>query len=146
MFKFSNLNNIHLTARALTKTQPAILVKKLLKLYVTALLKTLSEPDPIVRDAAADALGTAMKLVGEKAIAPYLTEVDALKMEKIKEYHEKAVITVKVAGVKKERPQSGKGDVVLLFFYYLFTFYYANISLRFIVFIPYKFIYGNLII
>ena len=103
-------------ARSLTKTQPAILVKKLLKLYVTALLKTLNESDPIVRDASADALGTAMKLVGEKSIAPYLTEVDALKMEKIKEYFEKAVITVKVAGVKKERPQSGKGDVIFCYF------------------------------
>lgn len=94
-------------ARALTKTLPTILNKKLLKAYVTALLKTLNEPDPIVRDSGADALGTAMKLVGEKNIAPFLTEVDALKMEKIKEYFEKAVITVKVPGVKKEaRPQS----------------------------------------
>jgi cytoskeleton-associated protein 5 len=94
-------------ARSLTKTLPTILNKKLLKAYVTALLKTLNEPDPTVRDSAADALGTAMKLVGEKNIAPFLTEVDALKMEKIKEYFEKAVITVKVPGVKKDaRPQS----------------------------------------
>jgi cytoskeleton-associated protein 5 len=95
-------------ARALTKTLPTILNKKLLKAYVTALLKTLNEPDPAVRDAAADALGTAMKLVGEKNISPFLTEVDALKMEKIKEYHEKAVITVKIVGAKKEpaRPQT----------------------------------------
>lgn len=78
-----------------------------MKAYVTALIKTLNESDPTVRDASADALGTAMKLVGEKTIAPYLTEVDALKMEKVKEYFEKAVITVKVPGVKKEaRPQS----------------------------------------
>jgi cytoskeleton-associated protein 5 len=66
-------------ARAFTKTLPTILNKKLLKAYVTALLKTLNEPDPAVRDAAADALGTAMKLVGEKNISPFLTEVDALK-------------------------------------------------------------------
>lgn len=94
-------------ARSLTKTLPTILNKKLLKAYVTALLKTLNEPDPGVRDASAEALGTAMKLVGEKNISPFITEVDALKMEKIKEYFEKAVITVKVPGVKKEsRPQS----------------------------------------
>ena len=94
-------------ARSLTKTLPTILNKKLLKVYVTALLKTLGEPDPGVRDASADALGTAMKLVGEKNIAPFLTEVDALKMEKIKEYFEKAVITVKIPGVKKEaRPKT----------------------------------------
>lgn len=94
-------------ARSLTKTLPTILNKKLLKAYVTALLKTLNEPDPGVRDASSEALGTAMKLVGEKNISPFLTEVDALKMEKIKENFEKAVITVKVPGVKKEaRPQS----------------------------------------
>lgn len=93
--------------RSLTKTIPTILNKKLLKVYVTALLKTLNESDPTVRDSSAEALGTLMKLVSEKNIAPFLTEVDALKMEKIKEYHEKAVITVKIPGLKKEqRPQT----------------------------------------
>ncbi|XP_021706619.1 protein mini spindles isoform X3 [Aedes aegypti] len=91
-------------ARAFTKTLPTILNKKLLKAIITALLKTLNEPDPAVRDAAAEALGTAMKLVGEKAIGPHLTEVDALKLAKIKECCEKAVITVKIPGPKKERP------------------------------------------
>lgn len=89
-------------ARSLTKTIPTILNKKLLKAYVTALLKTLNESDPGVRDASAEAIGTAMKLVSEKNIAPFLTDVDALKMEKIKEYFDKAVITVKIPGVKKE--------------------------------------------
>ncbi|XP_055620318.1 protein mini spindles isoform X4 [Toxorhynchites rutilus septentrionalis] len=91
-------------ARAFTKTLPTILNKKLLKAIVTALLKTLNEPDPAVRDAAAEAIGTAMKLVGEKATAPYLTEVDALKQAKIKECCEKAVIAIKIPGPKKERP------------------------------------------
>lgn len=94
-------------SRSFTKTVPTILNKKLLKAYVTALLKTINESDPTVRDSSAEALGTAMKLVGEKNISPFLTEVDALKMEKIKEYFEKAVITVKVPGVKKEaRPKT----------------------------------------
>lgn len=91
-------------SRALTKTQPAALNKKLLKTVVTALLKTLNESDPTVRDSSAEALGTAMKLVGEKVIGPCLADVDALKMNKIKECCEKAVITVKVAAPKKERP------------------------------------------
>lgn len=91
-------------SRALTKTQPAALNKKLLKTLVTALLKTLNESDPTVRDSSAEALGTAMKLVGEKVIGPCLTDVDALKMNKIKECCEKAVIIVKVAAPKKERP------------------------------------------
>ncbi|XP_058831203.1 protein mini spindles isoform X2 [Topomyia yanbarensis] len=91
-------------ARAFTKTLPTMLNKKLLKVVVTALLKTLNESDPAVRDASAEALGTAMKLVGEKAIGPFLTEVDALKLAKIKECCEKAVITIKIPGPKKERP------------------------------------------
>uniref|UniRef100_A0A182N2B8 transketolase n=1 Tax=Anopheles dirus TaxID=7168 RepID=A0A182N2B8_9DIPT len=89
-------------ARAFTKTLPTALSKKILKPLIAALLKTLNEPDPSVRDAAADAIGTAMKLVGDKTIGPYLTEVDALKMAKIKESCEPAVITVKIPAARKE--------------------------------------------
>jgi cytoskeleton-associated protein 5 len=95
-------------SRALTKTQPAVLNKKLIKAFATALLKNLNESDPQVRESSAEALGTMMKLIGEKNMAPYLAEVDPLKMEKIKECHEKAVILIKVAAAKKEtiRPQT----------------------------------------
>lgn len=95
-------------ARCLTKTQPTVLNKKLLKTYITALLKTLNESDPVVRDSGAEAIGTAMKLLGEKALVPYLSEVDALKMAKVKEFHDKAVITIKIVGMKKERPATGE--------------------------------------
>ncbi|GAB0097358.1 protein mini spindles [Sergentomyia squamirostris] len=91
-------------ARAFTKTPPAVLNKKLLKAYITALLKTLNESDPVVRDCSAEALGTAMKLVGEKNISPFLTDVDALKLNKIKECCDKAVIVIKISSPKKERP------------------------------------------
>lgn len=62
--------------------------------------------DPAVRDSSAEALGTLMKLVGEKAIGPFLVELekDNLKMTKIRECCDKAVIAVKVASSKKERP------------------------------------------
>ncbi|XP_070073685.1 protein mini spindles isoform X6 [Drosophila takahashii] len=94
-------------ARALTRTQPAALNKKLLKLLATSLVKTLNEPDPTVRDSSAEALGTLMKLMGEKAVTPLLADVDPLKMAKIKECHDKAEIKIKVAGPKKEaRPAS----------------------------------------
>lgn len=91
-------------ARAFARTQPALLNKKLIKAYSTALLKTLNESDPTVRDTSADALGTLLKLLGEKAVGPYLVDVDALKMTKIKECSEKAEIHVKVPTAKKERP------------------------------------------
>ncbi|KAI8121731.1 Protein mini spindles [Lucilia cuprina] len=91
-------------ARAFARTQPASINKKLLKLLVTTLIKTLNEPDPTVRDSSADAIGTLMKLMGEKQVGPFLVDVDALKMAKIKECQEKAEIKVKIAGAKKERP------------------------------------------
>lgn len=91
-------------SRAFARTQPAILNKKLIKAYSTALIKTLCESDPTVRDSSAEALGTLLKLLGEKAVGPFLVDVDALKMAKIKECSEKAEIFVKTAAVKKERP------------------------------------------
>ncbi|XP_066599618.1 protein mini spindles isoform X2 [Prorops nasuta] len=95
-------------ARCFAHTPPASLNKKLLKSYTGALLKTLNEPDPIVRDNSAEALGTAMKLIGEKAMLPFLTDIDNLKTMKIKECAEKAVILVKVSSSKPtvERPSS----------------------------------------
>uniref|UniRef100_A0A182NZM0 TOG domain-containing protein n=1 Tax=Anopheles epiroticus TaxID=199890 RepID=A0A182NZM0_9DIPT len=100
-------------ARSFTKTLPTALSKKILKPLIAALLKTLNEPDPAVRDASADAIGTAMKLVGEKTIGPYLTEVDALKMAKIKECCERAVITVKIPAARKEpRPATAPAKAV----------------------------------
>lgn len=91
-------------ARAFARTQPAALNKKLIKAFSTALLKTLSESDPTVRDSSAEALGTLLKLLGEKAVGPYLVDVDALKMAKIKECSDKAEIFVKTTAPKKERP------------------------------------------
>ncbi|CAB3232167.1 unnamed protein product [Arctia plantaginis] len=103
-------------ARALCHTQPAAFNKKLIKAYVAGLLKLIESAEPTVRDAAAEALGTATKLVGEKNIAPHIGKLDNLKEQKIKEFAEKAVIHVKIAAPKKEtkgKPTaapSGKGD------------------------------------
>lgn len=98
-------------ARCFAHTPPANLNKKLLKAYTGALLKTLNEPDPTVRDNSAEALGTAMKLIGEKAMMPFLTDIDNLKMTKIKECADKAVIVIKVTNTKKERPNTAPAKV-----------------------------------
>lgn len=103
---------ISFLTRAFCKTLPTVLNKKLLKTYITALLKTLNEPDPTVRDVSAEAIGTAMKLVGEKTISPLLTDVDPIKMTKIKECCDKAVITVKIPAAKKERPITAPPKIV----------------------------------
>lgn len=92
-------------ARSFANTPATNLNKKLLKAYTGALLKTLNESDPTVRDSSAEALGTAMKLVGEKAMMPFLTDLDSLKMAKIQECAGKAVILAKEVGPRKvERP------------------------------------------
>ncbi|XP_014474078.1 PREDICTED: cytoskeleton-associated protein 5 isoform X2 [Dinoponera quadriceps] len=97
-------------ARCFARTPPDMLSKKLLKAYAGALLKTLNEPDPTVRDNSAEALGTAMKLIGERAMMPFLTDIDNLKMTKIKECAEKATILVKVSK-KPDRPNTAPAKV-----------------------------------
>ncbi|XP_026480505.1 protein mini spindles [Ctenocephalides felis] len=90
-------------ARAFTRTQPAHLSnKKLLKQYASALVKCMNDPDPVVREQAANAIGTSMKLLGERTMQPYLTELDEQKMNKIKEFFEKAVIVVVIPKVIKK--------------------------------------------
>ncbi|XP_076762978.1 msps cytoskeleton-associated protein 5 [Xylocopa sonorina] len=101
-------------ARCFSRTPPPSLNKKLLKAYTGVLLKTLNEPDPTVRDSSAEALGTAMKLIGEKSMMPFLTDIDNLKMTKIKECAEKAVIYVKVPSAPKvavERPNTAPSKI-----------------------------------
>ncbi|XP_037087768.1 LOW QUALITY PROTEIN: protein mini spindles-like [Pollicipes pollicipes] len=92
-------------ARCFCYCTPAILTKKLLKAYVTELVKLLSDSDPTVRDGASDALGTAWKVVGEKVITPFIGDVDSLKLAKIKEFSEKAEIKVRIVA-PKSRPAS----------------------------------------
>ncbi|KAG7190528.1 hypothetical protein KM043_006629 [Ampulex compressa] len=94
--------------RCFARTPPPSLNKKLLKAYTNALLKTLNEPDSNVRDNSAEALGTAMKLVGEKAIVKFLADIDNLKMTKIKEYADKATILTQGSSVQKtaEKPNT----------------------------------------
>lgn len=60
--------------------------------------------DPGVRDSSAEALGTAMKVVGEKVIMPFLPDMEAMKLAKIKEFCEKAVVSGKPAGGMKAKP------------------------------------------
>lgn len=43
----------------------------------------MNDSAPEVRDAAFDALGTALKVVGERAVNPFLADVDKLKVDKV---------------------------------------------------------------
>lgn len=96
--------SVSFLTRCFSKCTPTILNKKYLKIFTTALIKTLNESDPTVRDNSAEALGTAWKVVSEKNILPFLTTVDAIKLAKIKEASEKAVITAKPSIVRESKP------------------------------------------
>ncbi|XP_059481984.1 protein mini spindles isoform X2 [Neocloeon triangulifer] len=96
--------------RYFSRCTPQMLDKKMLKAYVPLLLKALNDPDATVRDSAAEALGTAMKAVTEKSIMPFIGDLDNIKMQKIKECCEKAVMTVKIP--KSARPATAPAKVV----------------------------------
>jgi hypothetical protein len=66
--------------------------KKNLKLLANALIKTLNDNDGGVREVSAESLGIVMKAVGEKTMMSLLADVDAIKITKIKEYYDKAVV------------------------------------------------------
>ncbi|KAM3919905.1 cytoskeleton-associated protein 5 isoform 1-T1 [Leptodactylus fuscus] len=89
-------------ARSFRHCTPSTLPKSLLKPFCAALLKQINDSAPEVRDAAFEALGTAQKVVGEKAVNPFLTDVDKLKLDRIKECADK----VELASGKK----AGSGE------------------------------------
>ncbi|KAK9409847.1 cytoskeleton-associated protein 5 [Crotalus adamanteus] len=76
-------------ARSFRHCTPSTLSKGLLKPFCAALLKHINDSAPEVRDAAFEALGTALKVAGEKAVNPFLTDVDKLKLDRIRESAEK---------------------------------------------------------
>ncbi|CAG2202668.1 CKAP5 [Mytilus edulis] len=94
-------------SRCFSKCTTATLPKKMLKMFCTALLKTINDTTPEVREASYAALGMAMRVVTEKNIMPFLPDVDAIKMQKIKESCEKAVLLN-----AKGEPRSGGGSAV----------------------------------
>ena len=45
----------------------------------------MNDTAPDVREASYDAIGVAMKVVSEKNIAPFLADVDNIKMQKVRQ-------------------------------------------------------------
>ncbi|XP_068017627.1 cytoskeleton-associated protein 5 isoform X3 [Melanerpes formicivorus] len=104
-------------ARSFRHCTPSTLPKSLLKPFCAALLKHINDSAPEVRDAGFEALGTALKVAGEKAVNPFLADVDKLKLDRIKECAEKVELVggKKPGGAaeKKEgRPISGKAPAL----------------------------------
>ncbi|KAM9502287.1 cytoskeleton-associated protein 5-like isoform 5-T5 [Salvelinus alpinus] len=85
-------------ARSFRHCTQATLPKSMLKAFCPAFLKQVNDSAPEVRDAAYEALGTAMKVVGEKAVNPFLADLDKLKLDKIKESADKVELPGKKGG------------------------------------------------
>ncbi|GCC27644.1 hypothetical protein chiPu_0006070 [Chiloscyllium punctatum] len=76
-------------ARSFRHCTASMLPKSLLKPLCAALLKQINDSAAEVRDAAFEALGIALKVVGERLMNPFLVDVDKLKLDKIKECSDK---------------------------------------------------------
>lgn len=79
-----------------TRTVPA---KAEQKAIADAGTKLLTESAPAIREGAAEILGTLMKILGERAMNPYLDGLDEIRKTKIKEYFGTAEVKA------KERPK-----------------------------------------
>lgn len=94
--------------RCFSSCSSTTLNKKVLKPLCLSLLKTLNDTDVTVRDHSAEALGTALKVSGERLMGPFLQDVDAIKMAKIKDCCDKAVVTAKQSVVADKKPAAPK--------------------------------------
>ncbi|XP_050752876.1 cytoskeleton-associated protein 5 isoform X6 [Gymnogyps californianus] len=104
-------------ARSFRHCTPSTLPKSLLKPFCAALLKHINDSAPEVRDAGFEALGTALKVAGEKAVNPFLADVDKLKLDRIKECAEKVELiygkkTGGAAEKKEGKPITGKAPAL----------------------------------
>ncbi|KAJ5679808.1 hypothetical protein N7462_008052 [Penicillium macrosclerotiorum] len=79
-----------------TRTVPA---KPEIKSIADAGTKLLTESTEAIRSGGAEVLGTLMKILGERAMNPYLDGLDEIRKTKIKEYFETAEVKA------KERPK-----------------------------------------
>lgn len=97
-----------------------------IKSLCVPLFKGLDDADTGVRESAAEAIGTLIKLVGDKFIKPFLEKTDAKKTAKIDEYKEKATVSLKAsAPVSKPPPASAPSAApkikVIILYQFLFN-------------------------
>uniref|UniRef100_A0A3B4FJH6 Cytoskeleton associated protein 5 n=1 Tax=Pundamilia nyererei TaxID=303518 RepID=A0A3B4FJH6_9CICH len=95
-------------ARSFRHCTQATLPKSILKPICAALIKQVNDSAPEVRDAAFEALGTAMKVVGEKAVNPFLADLDKLKLDKVSAVPPKKGKPTSAAGAKSKKSSDSK--------------------------------------
>ena len=96
------------TARSLCYCNPTTLTKPLQKALVPSLKKRLDDTTAQVRDAASTALGTCLKILGERPLAAFFEEIEKNKMAKIQEACEKAELKVPQGKKTKAKEETTK--------------------------------------
>ena len=71
--------------------KPAEVPKSLIKQLMPVLKKRMDESQPEIRDACYELIASIWKLAGEKIIMPFISDIDKLKLDKIKETYEKLI-------------------------------------------------------
>ncbi|KAJ8023557.1 Cytoskeleton-associated protein 5 [Holothuria leucospilota] len=84
--------------------------KTALKPLCQSLVQKLSDTTPDVREAAMQALGTALRIVGEKPLNPFILDLEKIKLDKIKEYCEKVELPEGKGGAKKPKAKEKKEE------------------------------------
>ncbi|KAJ1679934.1 hypothetical protein EV182_001021, partial [Spiromyces aspiralis] len=90
---------IRLLGRCLSKT-PSVPAKANIKTMVDMGKKIADDGDAGAREAALEMLGVVDRLIGEKAFDVFLGDFDKIKLAKVREYCEKATISVKKSASK----------------------------------------------
>ena len=85
---------LKLLIRSLRNTREAP-SKEETKSIAGAATKLLTESTEATRNGGAEVLGTLMKIMGERAMNPYMEAVDNIRKDKIKEYHDAAIVKAK---------------------------------------------------
>lgn len=83
---------------------PGALPKAAVKGLVTVCIAGADDGTPAVRDAAMEALGLLMSVVGERALAPLLEPLDKLKQAKIREHCERAGSASTATAASESKP------------------------------------------
>ncbi|KAI9741338.1 MAG: Microtubule-associated protein, microtubule dynamics during spindle orientation [Cirrosporium novae-zelandiae] len=86
------------------KTTRDVPPKPEVKSIADAATKLLTESNPGVREGGAEVLGVLMKILGERAMNPYLDGLDDIRMKKIKEFFDTAEVKAKEKPKPKPKP------------------------------------------
>ncbi|XP_022781710.1 cytoskeleton-associated protein 5-like [Stylophora pistillata] len=98
---------VRFLVRSFSKSTPAAMPKTFLKPICSSLLKRMDDTVGPVRDATAEALGTLLKVIGERPLNPYIEQLDKIKMDKVKECAEKAEVSAVPMGAASKPASAG---------------------------------------